>query len=1177
MRPFDPRLLRAFPETRSPLAVLGALGVVGGLLAVGQAFALAALVVALVEQRSLATPAVALVVLLAARGLVAGGQELAAARAGSVVASAVRRRRLGAWLRRPAEQRADAAAALTDSTDGAAAIEPYVARYLPTLVAAAVVPAATLIALAWVDWLSALIVLLTLPLLPVFAALIGQHTRDETQARWRESVTLAGHFLDVVRGLPTLVSFGRADAQLDQVDRVGDRHRRATLRTLRTAFLSSAALELLATISVAIVAVAVGLRLAHGSMALGVGLTAILLAPEAYWPVRRVGQEFHAAADGAEALDRLLADEPGDASGDVAGDASVATTAATSASTGGPGSAPQQVVVRDVSYRHPGAKTVALQPVSFTAGRGLTVVSGPSGVGKSTLLEVVAGVRTASTGTVERPAVHLVTQQPFVAPMTTSENLALGTRAAADQVSLLPGVPSGAVLGDDGFGLSAGQRARLALERARLSDAAVLLADEPTAHLDEGAAAALRDELVTLGRSRVVIAVTHDPELLALADQVVELQAPHAGAADEPSPAGARAGEPSPHGVRAGEPTPHGVRVGEPPRASRIETSTTGLDTASASAPAYSTSVGAPAYSTSVGAPAYSTSVRAPASPTSVGAPARSTAARSPRRPLLRPTRGTLVAGALGGLAAASSVALTATSGWLIVRAAEQPVILTLIVAIVLVRTFGIARPVFRYAERVRSHDAALAELSDRRTSAYRALIPLTPARLGRRRRADLLTGFVRDLDDEVDAQVRVVVPLVAATLAGVGATVVAGSLLPPAALVIAAALVAAAVVAGLDLAGELAGQRDSVAARAGIARAAHVATTKTTELQAISATGWALDQLDEAQAQAERAALRQARGRALGATATPVVTGLATAAMAYVVAGALADGQVIAPIAALLLLMPLALGDVLGTLPDAMGAWARSRAARDRVADLLDQEPAVADTPGLPDLPPATSRTLGTDEVVAAWHPDSARITLPDSVIRPGEHLAITGPNGCGKSTMLSVLARHLDPVSGRSTIDGHDAQDVSLASARAQVAVVDDEPHLFTGTVRANLLLARPGADDTAVRDALTRAGLGSWLAGLPDGLDTDLGAGGRGMSGGERSRFAIARALLSDRPVLLLDEPVAHLDQPTARRVLTDLHTATRGRTVALVTHQALGLDGCDRHLRWTVAARTERTTT
>ena len=1172
MRPFDPRLLRAFPETRSPLAVLGALGVVGGLLAVGQAFALAALVVALVEQRSLATPAVALVVLLAARGLVAGGQELAAARAGSVVASAVRRRRLGAWLRRPAEQRADAAAALTDSTDGAAAIEPYVARYLPTLVAAAVVPAATLIALAWVDWLSALIVLLTLPLLPVFAALIGQHTRDETQARWRESVTLAGHFLDVVRGLPTLVSFGRADAQLDQVDRVGDRHRRATLRTLRTAFLSSAALELLATISVAIVAVAVGLRLAHGSMALGVGLTAILLAPEAYWPVRRVGQEFHAAADGAEALDRLLADEPGDASGDVAGDvagdASVATTAATSASTGGPGSAPQQVVVHDVSYRHPGAKTVALQPVSFTAGRGLTVVSGPSGAGKSTLLEVVAGVRTASTGTVERPAVHLVTQQPFVAPMTTSENLALGTRAAADQVSLLPGVPSGAVLGDDGFGLSAGQRARLALERARLSDAAVLLVDEPTAHLDEGAAAALRDELVTLGRSRVVIAVTHDPELLALADQVVELQAPHAGAAGEPSPAGGRAGEPTPHGGRVGEPAPHGGRVGEPPRASRIETSSTGLDTASASAPAYSTSVGAPAYSTSVGAPAYSTSV---------GAPARSTAARNRRRPLLRPTRGTLVAGALGGLAAASSVALTATSGWLIVRAAEQPVILTLIVAIVLVRTFGIARPVFRYAERVRSHDAALAELSDRRTSAYRALIPLTPARLGRRRRADLLTGFVRDLDDEVDAQVRVVVPLVAATLAGVGAAVVAGSLLPPAALVIAAALVAAAVVAGLDLAGELAGQRDSVAARAGIARAAHVATTKTTELQAISATDWALDQLDEAQAQAERAALRQARGRALGATATPVVTGLATAAMAYVVAGALADGQVIAPIAALLLLMPLALGDVLGTLPDAMGAWARSRAARDRVADLLDQEPAVADTPGLPDLAPATSRTLGTDEVVAAWHPDSARITLPNSVIRPGEHLAITGPNGCGKSTMLSVLARHLDPVSGRSTIDGHDAQDVSLASARAQVAVVDDEPHLFTGTARANLLLARPGADDTAVRDALTRAGLGSWLAGLPDGLDTDLGAGGRGMSGGERSRFAIARALLSDRPVLLLDEPVAHLDQPTARRVLTDLHTATRGRTVALVTHQALGLDGCDRHLRWTVAARTERTTT
>ncbi|WP_256374427.1 ABC transporter transmembrane domain-containing protein, partial [Kytococcus sp. HMSC28H12] len=187
--------------------------------------------------------------------------------------------------------------------------------YLPSLVAAGAVPVLVVAALAWVDLSSAVVVLLTLPLLPVFAALIGQATAAETDRRWRALDALAGHFLDVMRGLPTLVALGRAERQVRSIEEVGQAHRRATVRTLRTAFLTTAAMELLSTISVAIVAVFVGLRLAHGELGLMVGLAAILLAPEAYWPVRRVGADFHSAADGAQTLEEVLPLLEGDAAG----------------------------------------------------------------------------------------------------------------------------------------------------------------------------------------------------------------------------------------------------------------------------------------------------------------------------------------------------------------------------------------------------------------------------------------------------------------------------------------------------------------------------------------------------------------------------------------------------------------------------------------------------------------------------------------------------------------------------------------------------------------------------------------------------------------------------------------------------------------------------------------------
>jgi thiol reductant ABC exporter CydD subunit len=527
------------------------MGVLSGASTVATAFALSALVVAVVDGRPLMEPAIWLAALFLVRAVLAAGGDVVSAWAGVSVSTQLRSTLLRRWASLDADSRPERGAAVSLATAGATAVEPYAARYLPTLVTAAVVPALAIVTLAFVDWPSALIVVVTVPLLPVFAALIGHATADSTQKRWRALAALSGHFLDVVRGLPTLVAYGRAERQVEVVREVSLKHRRATMETLRIAFLSSAALELLATISVALVAVTVGLRLSTGSMELGHALVAILLAPEAYWPIRRVGAEYHAAADGATSLDEILGHldpitttphhlrAPNAAVGaELTG---IQVRSDTNTAFGWREEAPVRpvggldVVARGLSYRYPGSARDVITGLDLTAGPGLTAVTGPSGVGKSTLLELLAGLRRPTAGSVTAPPAHLVTQRPFIAAGTIRDTLTIGHTAtderlweALRQVSLdgvIAGLDGGlqARLGDDGFGLSAGQRQRLAIARAWLSPEPLLLLDEPTAHLDGGSAQDIHALLEELAERRTVIAVTHRPELLSIADHHIHL------------------------------------------------------------------------------------------------------------------------------------------------------------------------------------------------------------------------------------------------------------------------------------------------------------------------------------------------------------------------------------------------------------------------------------------------------------------------------------------------------------------------------------------------------------------------------------------------------------------------------------------------------------------------------
>nr|WP_216659085.1 thiol reductant ABC exporter subunit CydD [Nocardioides sp. zg-1230] len=1076
------------------MSLVVASGVVGGLATVAQAFALGALVVAAVTPpaggwHGSAWALAGLVLLRTASTYV--GQR-AAARAAGEVSGALRQRLLDAARR---SDELSPARLVVLATRGVAGVEPYVTRYLPALVPAVVLPVVTLAAIAWLDPLSGIVVALTLPLVPVFAVLVGLTTRDRARTQWRELEALSGHFLDVVRGLPTLVAHRRARAQVETIRSVTHRYRRATVDTLKVAFASSSVLELVATLSVALVAVTVGLRLASGTIGFEVALTVLLLAPEAYWPLRRVGAEFHAAAEGTAALadaDALLARADARESGTVLPTA-----------TG--------LVLRGLEIGHsPDASLV--RPLDLEIpDRGLVAVAGPSGCGKSTLLATLRGELPPLAGEVRvggtplddldpewwRSLVGWAPQRPWLLADTIGSNVRLGRPSAGDgevwdalrSVGLddvVRALPRGldSPLGEDGAGLSAGQRARVALARIVLAGRPVVLLDEPSAHLDEETEQVLLDTLALLARRSLVVVVAHRPAVLAAADRVVELS-------PTPMPSTVAAAD-------TDEAVPDVVR-------------------------------------------------RHPAA-----APVAVAAVEDEGRPRW----GMRTATSLGALSTASGVALTATAGWLITRASEQPPVLYLMVAIVGVRLFGLARPVLRHAERVLSHDVVLRELAERRAKVFADLVPLVPGRLGPRR-GDLLTGVVDDVDALLDDRLRVRQPLVTAVLVGAGAAALTGLVAPAAGVVVLLVTAAGGLAFVLARRGAAAAEPLVVTHRARLGTRVEELANGLHELEQWGATDRALAAVRAESTALARAVRRSSRAVAAGAALTSAAAGLGVVAVA-----ALVDPSATTPARlALLLLVPLALADAVGGLADAGALSVRARAARERLDELAATPPAVAD-PAAPEPVPA-GHDVGVRGAELGWT-DRPVLALDHLVLRPGEHLGITGPSGSGKSTLAASLVRFIDPVRGEVLLGGTDLRRLALDDVRRRVGLVDDDPHVFASTVAENVRLARPDADDDEVLDALRRARLGEWVDALPAGIHTHVGAGRREVSGGERARLALARSLLADPPVLVLDEPTAHLDGPTARAVAREmLGSAGRaGRSILWITHGTVGLDQMDR---------------
>ncbi|MEW5717602.1 MAG: thiol reductant ABC exporter subunit CydD [Chloroflexota bacterium] len=1161
---FDRRLLAQLHAARVPFALTILCGVGVGALVIAQARVLSA-IIAQVFLRGATLDGVwnALRVLLAifgARAAFAWAGEVTAFEIAARIKRDLRERVFAHLLARgPAYARGERTGELTNTlVEGIEALEAYFSQYLPQLILAALVPLTFLAFIFPLDILSGVVLLLTAPLIPIFMILIGSAADALTRRQWKSLSLLSAHFLDVLQGLTTLKIFGRSREQIETIARVSSQFRDTTLGVLRVAFLSAFALEMIATLSTAIVAVEIGLRLLYGQIEFEQAFFVLVLAPDFYMPLRLLGTRFHAGMTGVAAGARVfeILETPVEQRG----------RGAEKQGKKFPPLLPRSAAplrFENIWYSYDNTRA-ALNGVSFSIGRGERVaLVGHTGAGKSTVANVLLRFIAAERGEILcdgkslrdwmpqewRAQIAWVPQMPYLFNDTIANNIRLARpdaplddaiRAAqlAHADEFIRALPHGynTIIGERGARLSDGQAQRVALARAFFKDAPLLLLDEPTSHLDPENEALIQDAIARLLENKTALIISHRFSTLTRADKIVVLEQGRVAEIGAPAELLARRG--AFYRLADG-----GTEVSIQNSVFSIQYSNRVIENRKSEIENHA-----------IRNTQYATHIP-PLAPRSMFW--RLLQFVAPFKWLVA------LAVLFGACTIGSSIGLMATAAYIIASAARHPSIADLAVPIVGVRFFGIARGVLRYLERYVSHIVNFSLLARLRVWFYESIEPHAPARLMAYRSGDLLTRIVGDIETLQNFYVRVLAPPFVALVIAIFMGVFLAGFAPMLALVVLAFMFLVGVVLPII-----------------VQRVSQPINRQTIQLRGdLNA-----HLVDSIQGIADVLAYgREESQRQLVARLNRAYVRLQTR-MAIIAGAHNATGNLLAHLAlwsALFLAIPMVnaarfdgvylpvlalavLASFEGALavPSAFQYLESNLQAAQRLFEIADDrlhpERSAAQSKDAAVSRPSSSIVF--DNVSFRYAPNAPRaLDRVSFELRAGTSLAIVGPSGAGKSSLVKVLLRFWDYDDGRIFVGGRELREYAPDDARALFAVVPQTTHLFNATIRENLLLARRAATEAEMIDAARQAQIHDFVAALPDGYDTRIGEQGLRLSGGERQRIAIARALLKGAPILILDEATAHLDPVTARAMWRTLRA--QSRTMLIITHERVGLEDVD----------------